>query len=264
MSPRPNLVPFRRRDDLDLLLADIREYAADRTIPHRLSLLRNAAMQMSRFTEELMNDADQTASVLETVRVLRNAAGAGRAGGEEEIMKQLQWVAMRCVSCLLNEGMTRETCRTAGCQSSDPDLQPLCAVVMLLKEFALECFTYSRPRETFAGQRRSLAFEILGTVGLLMDLPGSVDLAMQTIKQGRSDTLGAINFLSEYLGARKEMPDGDMKAALLSFAEGADSRGLAVAALNLLVELGSIGEMEALDRIDTWKEKQWSGMRPGV
>ena len=36
-------------------------------------------------------------------------------------------------------------------------------------------------------------------------------------------------------------------------------RGLATAALNVLVETGAIGEMEACDRIDDWKTEHWGG-----
>jgi len=36
-----------------------------------------------------------------------------------------------------------------------------------------------------------------------------------------------------------------------------DSRGLAVGALNILVESGNISEFTALDHIDDWKERNY-------
>ena len=68
----------------------------------------------------------------------------------------------------------------------------------LLAAFARECFQFSRPRESFAGQRRSLAFEILGVIGGLLDLPDVVELAGQTVKKGRADAAGALTFLETY------------------------------------------------------------------
>jgi hypothetical protein len=88
---------------------------------------------------------------------------------------------------------------------------------------------------------------------------GDEELARQTIKTGGADAMGAIAFLEAYFNARKESPDADLKTALLGFARRTDRRGLATAALNVLVETGAIGEMEACDRIDDWKTEHWGG-----
>jgi hypothetical protein len=240
-------------------MADIRKYAADPTLANRDILLGRSANDVSRYSNELITDAPAMTLLLETVLLLRESTGPSKCRAEEEMLRVLRHVAWGCVGCLQEAGMTREACRKAGLQSADPALQPMCAVLTLLLAFAKECFVFSRPRESFAGQRRSLAFEILGVIGGLLDLPDAVELARQAVKKGRADASGAMTFLETYLAARKETPDEDLQAALLRFAKRAKRRGLAVGALNVLVETGTIGELDACDRIDEWKAEHWGG-----
>lgn len=257
MSRRPNVVPFRQREQLEPLLADIEAYAADTDLADRDILLIQAAGQLCRFRKELTLDPAKMLAVLRTLRVLRDASGAGKCSAEEEIMKHLIMVAWEDVGLLQRSGVTLEDYRISGPHGLKPKLQPLGAVLDILVEFARNCFAYSRPHDNFGGKRRSLAFEILGMAGEMLDLPDVVELARQTVKKGRADALGAISFLEQYLGSRGEQPDGDQKAGLLAYANRTPRRGLAVAALNMLVETGAIGEMTACDRMDKWKAKHW-------
>jgi len=80
-------------------------------------------------------------------------------------------------------------------------------------------------------------------------------MARQALR--RSQTVrGAIIFLEDYFKAREgmEVPD-DIHTSLLTVAETTDSRSTATGALNVLVETGEISDMEALDRLDDWKDK---------
>jgi hypothetical protein len=69
---------------------------------------------------------------------------------------------------------------------------------------------------------------------------------------------GAIIFLEDYIKAREgmEVPD-DIHTALLTVAKTTDSRSTATGALNVLVETGEISDMEALDRLDDWKQEHY-------
>lgn len=259
MSRKPKIVLFHHRKTLAPLMADIRRYASDPTLPDRDMLLIQSGMHVSQFIEELMNDAAQTALLLETLRVLRESTGPGTSSAEEEIMRQLHSVALSCIHWLEDDGMTRETCRTTELQSSDSGLQPLCDVLKLLVAYSHECFEYCRPRDSFAGQRRSEAFEIFGVVGALLDFPDVVELARKAIKKGRADARGAMIFLDEYLKMRDEPINDDLENALLTFAKRTRSCSLAVGALKILVDAGSISDFEACERIDAWKTAHWGG-----
>lgn len=259
MSRKPNITPFRERTKLTDVLADIKEYAGDETLPNRDILLPYAAGQVSLFLKELINSPAAVESLLATVRVLRESSGPGKCTAEEELMNKIRWIGWSCVRWLKESGLSLVPGETVGLQSSDLQLQPLCDVVMRLTDFGRECFAYSRPRDNFGGKRRSLAFEILGTVGAILDLPDAVELARGIIKKGRADALGAIDFLEAYFAAHQQRPDGDLENALLAYSKRATRRGLAVGALNVLVTTGALDEMEACDRIDDWKTEHWGG-----
>ncbi len=259
MSRKPNRVTIRERTKLEDVLADIKEYARDETLPNRDILLPQAVGELWRFDRELTNSPATVKALLETVRVVRESSGPGKCTAEEELLNHLQRIGWNCVSWLEESGLTPAPHGTVGLQASDPELQHLCDVVTILLEFARECFAYSRPFDNFGGKRRTLAFEIFGTVGYIVDLPDVVELARQTIKKGRADAQGATAFLEAYFRARKESPDAELKTTLLGFAKRAKRRGLAVGALNVLVETGAIHEWEACDRIDDWKTEHWGG-----
>jgi len=141
-----------------------------------------------------------------------------------------------------------------------PDLRRSILIVAELRDYALECLRFNaRPRDAFAGARRGQSFEILGIAGRLFDLPEALDMARQALRRSRSQTVrGAIIFLEDYFKAREgmEVPD-DIHTALLTVAETTDSRSTATGALNVLVETGEISDMEALDRLDDWKDKHY-------
>ena len=171
MSRRPNTVAIREPTKLEDVLADIKEYAGDETLPNRDILLPRAAGGLWRFARELMMSPMAVKSLLETVRVVRESSGPGKCTAEEELLNHLQRIGWNCIELLKESGLTPAHHGTVDLQASDPELQPLCDVVTLLVEFARECFAYSRPRDNFGGKRRSLAFEILGTVRGIIDMP---------------------------------------------------------------------------------------------
>ncbi len=259
MSRKTNLIAFRERTRFEDVLADIKEYAGDEMLPNRDILLPQAAMQVSRFDKALVNSPAAVTSLLATVRMLRESSGPGKCSAEEWLMNRIHFIGWECVGWLKESGVAPAPDGTAGLQAADPGLQPLCDVVTLLADFGRECFAYSRPRDNFGGKRRTLAFEILGAVGDILELPDVVELARRTIKKGRADALGAIAFLESYFQSRKSSPDADLETALLGFTKRTKRRGLATAALNVLVETGAISDMEACDRIDDWKTEHWGG-----
>jgi len=137
------------------------------------------------------------------------------------------------------------------------DLRRSILIVAELRDYALECLRFNaRPRDAFAGARRGQSFEILGIAGRLFDLPEALDMARQALRRSRSQTVrGAIIFLEDYFKAREDMEVPDDIHTALSVAETTDSRSTATGALNVLV--GEISDMEALDRLDDWKDKHY-------
>lgn len=83
MSRKPNMIAFRERTRLEDVLADIKEYAGDETLPNRDILLPQAAMQVSHFNKELVNSPATVTSLLATVRMLRESSEPGKCSAEK-------------------------------------------------------------------------------------------------------------------------------------------------------------------------------------
>ena len=95
----------------------------------------------------------------------------------------------------------------------------------------------------------------------MVEPPDSVlDTVRSILKIGRGNSLmGAFRFCEVYY---ETCPDGvpeDMEKLLLRLVLKTDSRGLAVGALNVLVESGNISDFEAADHIDDWKQRNYRG-----
>ncbi len=137
------------------------------------------------------------------------------------------------------------------------DLRPSCEVVLDLCWYAMDCLTYSRQHDSLSGNRRRFALELLGEASFIFDMPEEVlAFVCQALKTGRRPSVhGAILFCDSYYKARDISVPEDVEALLLAFAKRTDSHGLAVGALDVLVQAGNVDELDALDRMDDWKER---------
>jgi hypothetical protein len=247
----------RRR--FQLLIADIRDALADVARENRYGDLFHAAWELVRFEDELAGDIGKVRELIAVARSIRDATGPGRSVAEQKIMDTLKGIAWTCCSVLGEAGVPRIP-DLAAADALIPELRRSILIVAELRDYALECLRFiARPQDAFAGARRRQSFEILGIAGRLFDLPEALDMARQALRRSRSQTVrGAIIFLGDYFKAREgmEVPD-DIHTALLTVAETTDSRSIATGALNVLVETGEISDIEALDRLDEWKDNHY-------
>lgn len=245
-----------KRHEFELLLGDLYRLLADTTGAERYGKLSLALWNLTTFREELTREPAKVGQLLEFAHALRGSAGPGRQLAEERVMGHLSFLAGRCIEHLEGAGFQRVPGFPATPEVA-PEWQPTWLVLRALHDFALTCFDFCRPRDAFAGHRRGLAFDLLGQVGTLVDLPDVLVKARQALRRAQSvESRQAAAFLEEYFQARSLSPDDDTVSALLSLAEKAASRSTAFRALNTLVETGVISELQALDRMDDWKSKR--------
>ena len=248
---------MKSRRKFQLLIADIRVALADVARENRYGDLFHATCELVRFEDELAGDIGKVRELIAVARAIRDTTGPGRSVAEQKIIDTLKGIAWTSCSVLEEAGVPRIP-DLAAADALVPHLRRSILIVGELRDYALECLRFNaRPRDAFAGARRGQSFEILGIAGRLFDLPEALDMARRALPRSRSQTVrGAIIFLEEYFKAREamEVPD-DIRTALLTVAETTDSRSTATGALNVLVETGEISDMEALDRLDDWKNK---------
>ena len=244
---------MRRRRKFELLLADLRRLLADTTRGGRDFALSLAIRNLSE--EQLVHDVAKTRQVLEFACLLRASDAQGRQVAEERLLGDLTFLAGRCCD-LLEAAEFPRVAAFPGPEEAPPALQQTWAVLRELHGFALGCFDFKRPRDSFGGRRRALAFEILGRVGFVVDLPDVVRMAERSLCRTHSvESRQASEFLRIYFSERSLSLNDEMVEELLSLAERTDSRSIAFQALNTLVATDAISEFEAGDRMDEWKSK---------
>lgn len=219
------------------------------------------AWEITQFIKPFQRDQDidRIRHLLDVLRLLRVSKGAGRRAFEETSMEALCMIVRNAAGAVVDADITNiPPWETPA--SLPPDLQPQLAIVVELGKFAIECVEFVRPRDSLAANRRQYAFEMLGEASKAFDMPeavmNSVSKLLKSKKRGPA-MLGALEFVDLYYKARQGHIPHDMEELLLRFVNRTDSRGLAVGALNVLVESGNISEFTALDQIDAWKERNY-------
>ncbi|MGE3310916.1 MAG: hypothetical protein AB7O66_13180 [Limisphaerales bacterium] len=227
----------------ELALMNIRRCLVDPPMEDRADALRRAAFGVDRFVESIIGDPERTRALIATVRAVRDSPGPGSTVAETRLMQSLGSIAFECIG-----GLTK--------RSPAPDAELRREVLRELAGYAVECLGFRRRRDSFGGRRRSIAFEILAWAAPHVEVSEAVRIARSIVQSGDgNDFHGAIEFLLEQFQDRDEAPDEELVGALFGVAERTRSRSIAVGALNFLVETGAINELQALDRIDEWKER---------
>ncbi len=214
-----------------------------------------AVDNLHTFTDELINSVDKTHQLIELTQHAREVRGPGRDIIEVEIWRYLDRLLFRCTQELLNNNVKAISLEhITNLPDSETNVQ--IRILSALYNYALSCMAYkAKSRDSFSGKRRGQAYGMLAHMAYHTDLPNIVEMALKDLKKKRETNQNiAIIFLATYYEIKMEPPES-VVTALLSLVERTTSRCNAVGALNILVESGDICELEALDKIGTWKEK---------
>lgn len=246
---------MKRRRKFELGLGDLERLLREPSQGRSDYRLYHAVSGIWLFQEELAGDPGKTRSLLRWGETLRATPGVGHQVAEREFLDGLPQLAGACLERLDSAGVTRAAGFATGDQVP-PGLEPSFLVLQALYEFGMGCFRPSRSRDSLAGHRRGAAFDLLGRIGTVVDLPEAVELARAALRKAASpEARQAAAFVETYFAARDESPDDDLVDRLLVLAERAPSRSTVFQALNALIETDVIGELEALSRMDEWKAK---------
>ncbi len=208
----------------------------------RARALYRAVWGLGHFKGEISREPDKAWAMIDGVRAVRESKGARVLVAERELMEGLAMIAMECGDDLS--------------EAPEKERQDRLEVFRQLSSYAMECLAFRRSRDTFGGQRRALAFEILEHAQLHIDLPDAVAAAHSAI---HSETgvvlLGALDFLKRRIRNDLEAPSEEMVKELLKMAERAPDRSTARGLLEFLVDIGEINEMTALWQLDEWRDR---------
>jgi hypothetical protein len=131
-------------------------------------------------------------------------------------------------------------------------------IFLEIEKFALDSYHYKRPRDSFAGKRRTKVLEIIQHLLDYFKYSQGVELAKISLRnKGRDELNAAFELLKDYHLSREMALDIKVVEELDRIVEKTTNRSMAVGALSVMVDTGYIDEMEALFKIDEWKDKNY-------
>jgi hypothetical protein len=205
--------------------------------------------------EQLVHQPDRTRELFRLLNVVRNASGAGRMIFERRVLEGLVLSAADVCSMIYDESLSPKPLATKA-ETILPDRRDGFVALQGLCLFALDCFRFSRPRDSFSGERRRQAFELIAEVSAVIEPPAEFfDYLRKALSRVRDpEVIGAILFCEMYYARCGGVPD-EMAPLLLGAIEKTKSRRTVSGVLSVFVESGDMHEFEALDRMDDWRER---------
>ena len=220
--------------------------------------LSEATMNVWHFLEVLMEDPMSTQRLVNIARAIRSITGEGRDMTEQKLMEYLGELARLCRQQIEDDGFAQPRAGFGSIGQIPPESRRCFEVLQCLCHYALDCLAYNKPHDSAIGRRRSIAFEILAEAVRVVDLPEVVALARKSLAKANSPTVyGALMFLQAYYVRDGWSLDDEVIEELEALSERTHARTIASSALNVLIEARVITDMDALGRMDEWKEKRW-------
>lgn len=129
-------------------------------------------------------------------------------------------------------------------------------IALKLVDFSREVFQLQISRDAFNSKRKSLALDLIGRVAVYYDIPEAIELCTAALQSKKKTlVLAALEFYEINLHGQDRSLVPEIISQLDEIVSKTKDRSVAVTALNLQVEAGVVSELEALSRIDDWKER---------
>ena len=127
-----------------------------------------------------------------------------------------------------------------------------------LMHFAKELLTIVKSRDSFSGKRKGYATRILSSLHRKYEVEGLEDLFISNLKLKGLDLLyDTLESIQEYYKENDGEKLEEVIAQITKKADKAKRRSELVGCLDTLIKLNEIGELEAMDRVSEWKEKNY-------
>jgi len=205
----------------------------------RLTYRFNDTLKQEQLSQENLQ------AILDTSLSIANSGKKYKQILEEEFLRYIYYFPHR----LFDEGGIKyiEIAKTVKSKES---------IVLQLKEFAKQLLAIKIPRDAFAGKRKGYAIKLLGNLAQYFDLPEFMPICKTALKaKSKNQFFLTIETLEAYYQKTSLRPDEEIIDLLDKRFAKAKDRSEAMGCLVLQVNTNVIGELDALDRLDNWKEK---------
>lgn len=211
--------------------------------------------EISRYFYQNPFTLESLENLFELEKKLMNSKGSHKQFIEENIFQFLSRSSLYCAPeqhnneyLTLNEELIE--------RATDDKEKQKYIMTFKLVSFASEIFKFKKERDNFNNKRKSLLFGILGNICNYYNVPEALELCLLSLKSKKKTLiLAALEFQENYCRNREVPLRSEIIDILDRIIIQTKDYSVAVGALDLLVKTGNISEIEALSRIDEWKEK---------
>lgn len=209
--------------------------------------------------DQLASQPETTRELIRLLKLVRSSPGVGRVVFERAVLDGLSGSALHACASVYDESIFPKPLATNP-ETIPSERREGFVVLQELCLFAMDCLLFSRPRDSFSGERRRLAFELVSNAVDVVEPPDEFfdhvkkALNKASNKTRNQEVIGALLFCEEYYSRAGGVPD-EIVHLLYGVVEKTSSRGIATGALNVLVESGDMDELDAIDRLYDWKDR---------
>lgn len=129
-------------------------------------------------------------------------------------------------------------------------------IALRIRQLAEDLLAVKKSRDAFSGKRKKYALELLMSLSNVYEIDGIEEIFVIGLKAKGLDLLQEVLEAIPIYYKEKEISES-MIELIKKRASKAKKRGELVGCLQALIELNIIGEFEALDQVDEWKEQNY-------
>jgi hypothetical protein len=187
-----------RRRKIEAVIRDLRRAAEHPEMEDRGDALWHAAWNAARLADQLVARPDLLGELLGGLRAVRDSGGPGAQIAERDMHRALWAVADGADEALCEAGAPRS--RPEEAAQAPAELRPMYDVLALLAGYAMDCLHFRRQRDSYGGERREKAMELLGMVYRQIELPGMAELVTDLWERADKSSERAVAWFFESCG----------------------------------------------------------------
>ncbi len=188
----------KHRRKIESVIQDLHRAAKHPEMEDRRDALWHAGWNAARLADQLVARPDLLGELLGGLRAVRDSGGPGAQIAERE-MHQALWAAADGADAALSEAGAPRLGPEQVAQAP-AELRPMYDVLALLAGYAMDGLHLGRQRDSYGGERREKAMELLGMVYRQVELPGMADLLADLWKRTDRSSEKAFNLFFEFCG----------------------------------------------------------------
>ena len=175
---------------------------------------------------------------------------------EDKLLTGLDMYTLRHTELAAKLITKRPVLNTSLIQNSDGKEKKFHEISLEIYNTVLALMKVRKKRDSYSGKRKGHAISILTMLAECYEIDNIENLYIENLKNKSLKLLyGTLESITSYYSNSEKQVNSEIVKLINRRADKAKKRSEIVGCLQTLIELKDISEMEALSRLDTWKEK---------